>query len=733
MADGIMKELEELEGELFNEKAEKEENDSFDAGLEDTLARGLYNDPNVKKAGQKALSKVSTLLVRYNRLKDAQRKRKYEENEGERAARFARDKKLQLLQEKKQEALLFSDDEKKQVALKLIKQQEKEAKEDYQRAVIKATQDAQQGYLYGVADNISSDRAGGILSSLLLGGNAEGSKGYTITTGYTEDLLKAQSYISDVTGEKGSFYSQMALLDNAVNSNGIDLQKKDGEFSEWGLEKSPSEQDYFGSSAKGAQHSLGDILRNMTSSDLNEMNYFSGDKMSIDMETLEQERQYGGLDKEIGVPQNRKTINEAKQDRGNLTKEAMDRITGKKGGANDLASKEKNRIKKGAKPLAAVPGFFDSFHKKPKYMKEKTPMARRVALRNERKAWRERLRRINSATKTPLNIQINEDDTAEKAFGLQKHETEALQEAGKDGDKTARNMIAAYRLLGATAEELYLFRLSLIAYLVPSGKKNIYQILKESAEAGYVGNEDLSSPKAMYATFQNAPIVDGVFVNNYQKKQEQKQNEKEIIKNMNHSDRKKMMKALSNQEKKEKIEKDRTKLSGQGMGALGSLAASWKKKAEDDERNAKWKESLKETIIEVEEEEENNENYKDVTPEERERIQREKQRADKNARWTNSTKDSFVEEEEDDEADELEEKSVPVLEKAVLKHFEIVGKNHSKEELLQSFLEIFGQKKQREFFNSVLSTKELAAIEDGIEGKTGYIREIEKTIERLMS
>ncbi len=733
MADGIMKELEEQNEASFSGKENTEEKDSFDAKLEDTLARGLYNRSDVKKAGQDALSKVSTLLVRYNRLKDAQRKRKFEEDEGEREARLARDVKLNKLQEKRQEAILINDEEKKQSALEFIKQQEKEAHNDYQTAVNQAVQNAQKRYLFGTAGNINSDRAGGILSSLMLGGNAEGSKGYTLTTGDAGDLLKAQSYISDVTGEKGSFYSQMSLLDNAVNTGGIDLKKKDGEYSEWGMEKAPSTQDYFGSSAMGAQHSLGDMLRNMTSSDLNAMNLFSGDKMFIDMENLEQERQYGGLDKEIGIQQKRKTLTEASQDRGAVTKEARDRIAGKKGGFNDLKKAEKKEKIRAAKPLKPVPGFWSSIFNRPDYMKEKTPMGRRAALREKRTNWQKRMRLMNVAKEAPLNPKINEEDTAEKAFGMQKHEMEALQEAGKDGDKTARNMIAAYRLLGATPEELYMFRLALIAYLVPSGKKNISQILKESAEAGYVGNEDLSSPKAMYDTFQNAPIVNGVFVNNYQKKQEKKQNEKETIKNMNHSDRKKMMKALSNQEKKEKLNKDRGKLSANGMGTLGSLATSQQKKVEEEERNTKWRESLKETIVEVEEEEENNENYKEVSPEERERIQKEKQAADRNARWTESTKDSFVEEEEDEEESEMKEKSVPVLDKVILKHFEIVGRNHAKEELLQSFLEIFEQKKQKEFFGSALLTKELAEIEDGIEGKTGYIREIEKTIERLMA
>ena len=68
MADGGMIELVDL--------SKSEEKKEFDVEaarqLEIDMAKALYDREDVKKAGQEALSKVSNLLIRYNRFKDAQ-------------------------------------------------------------------------------------------------------------------------------------------------------------------------------------------------------------------------------------------------------------------------------------------------------------------------------------------------------------------------------------------------------------------------------------------------------------------------------------------------------------------------------------------------------------------------------------------------------------------------------------------------------------------------------------
>ena len=60
-------------------------------------------------------------------------------------------------------------------------------------------------------------------------------------------------------------------------------------------------------------------------------------------------------------------------------------------------------------------------------------------------------------------------------------------------------MLNAYRLLGASMPELLKLRLALIAYMVPSGRKTIYEVLKEAQEAGVTDGENLTDAGEMYA------------------------------------------------------------------------------------------------------------------------------------------------------------------------------------------------------------------------------------------
>lgn len=767
MADGGMIEFEDL--------SKSEEKKEFDVEaarqLEIDMAKALYDREDVKKAGQEALSKVSNLLIRYNRLKDAQSKREADTELASQEATILYNKTMTELQKEKEKVVRISDDEQKGKALSAIAEKEKAAKDAYDEAVLENAKKVQKDYEEGLNVNIDSDRAGGILASLMLGGTAIGSEGYTLSTGDAGDLMKASAYISEVTGEEGTFLSQMSLLDNAVNTNGIDLVNQEGEYGEWGLKRSHIEDDYIGSSATGAKYSLGDILRNITAEDVSQMDFFSGSQTKVDIAALEEERKYGGIDESIGKTKDRKTIKQAAEERG-FSKEAIARMKGKKGGVNDhLNKKEKAEIIAGAQTLTPVKGFFSSvFGDKPDYMREKKGVARRSALREERKAWQERMHILAEAKEKPvISFGENENDTAENVFSkfentnrpdtkvkketsnkntskegdkLKDKEKQALESVSNQEDKSARNMIAAYRLLGATPQELYMFRLALIAYMVPTGKKTLSEILKESEEAGYKGNEDLSSPEQMYATFQEAPVVDGIYVNKFQKKEKVYNNEKEQLKKMNTASREKMMQALSAQEKNEKIkaeseiaEKQSQSLTGRRLGSLSRFMYA---KNKNEGRVSKWTNGVTNTITENEISEENDEEFVGLTEEEMKKQIRQNELDNPNAKW-NSPKDAIITEELE-EAEELEdmeeqEEEQPVedtpLGKALLQHFEIVGRFLPEEELLQTFTEVFENEQEREQFSNVLQSQELSMLRSNILNVSNYNNEIRTVIRRL--
>lgn len=73
-----------------------------------------------------------------------------------------------------------------------------------------------------------------------------------------------------------------------------------------------------------------------------------------------------------------------------------------------------------------------------------------------------------------------------------------LQTAGPSG--TTLRMLGAYRLLGASKNELLMFRLALIAWMVSSRDHSLYEILVGSHNAGVKGREDLSEAANMYRT-----------------------------------------------------------------------------------------------------------------------------------------------------------------------------------------------------------------------------------------
>jgi hypothetical protein len=220
--------------------------------------------------------------------------------------------------------------------------------------------------------------------------------------------------------------------------------------------------------------------------------------------------------------------------------------------------------------------------------------------------------------------------------------------------------------------------------MVPTGKKTLTEILKESEEAGYKGNEDLSTPESMYATFLNEPVVDGAYVNRSEKKKIKKQNEKEQLKALNTANKEKMLKALSTQEEREKTPE--------------------KKEAAKKKLSDKWAASAANGIEEVNEEESEDEEVKAAE----------------------EVKKEILEEAKKEEQEET------ALEKALNQHFKIVGKTIPEEDILNTFLDVFEKEQQTEQFGNVLLPQELAEIKNKLANEINYENEIRDTIQKLL-
>lgn len=539
MSDGVYIELTAIK--------EKTEN-APDSRLEQELARGLYDREDVRRAGQEAFSKVSRLLIRYNRLKDAEKKRLMSASEEIDHAAKVRDKRRIKIEEQRQQLLSNPKGVVNKKDLDSIEKALEDNDKDYDLAVEGIRERLRTAKYAAIVENIDDDRQGGILSTLMLGGGAAGSMGYTLTSGDNADLAKGGAYIRDVYSEKGTLFEQMALLENAMTTSGVNTGKRKGEEVRKELSDTTfnitdvSKADWNGSSMNGAEYSLGDILRDISANEVYQINNSVGEDTGFDFGQLEKERKSGGLDDLIGKKQKQLSVDEAAEQRDD-TDEAIERREGKRGGVNDLSDDEKKLIIAGGRTFKPVRGFFGKlFSPTPGYMSAKRGFARREALRAERRAWQQQMAVLRNAE--PEEPELNPDDNAENTFARfnlgstttenaqnpkaedkeaqpenekpENAEQQAISElATGDKDKTARNMIAAYRLMGASAKELYDFRLALIAYLVPAGRKTLRQILTESAEAGFVGSEDLSSDSAMYATFAVAPTVNGIYINKF--------------------------------------------------------------------------------------------------------------------------------------------------------------------------------------------------------------------------
>ena len=398
-----------------------------------------------------------------------------------------------------------------------LKMRYREAKSKYDYKMEMLQDKADKKIEKDAKNNTNRDEVGGILATLMLGGSAVGSEGFSLTTGDTMDLMTGGKYIEKVASGKGTLFDQMALLDNAVNTNGIELNNE----KEVDVRKDVDDA-YIGSSIKGAKYSLNDILFKGTDKDIEFINAsryknepgtksIATEKIALDFDAIEAEKNSRKLAEKNKDGSNEKndkklTIKEAYEKRKEL-----DVFNRNRDDLNIYSDEINEMLENSVVPLKPI-----ADHSK------KTRRSSSKELREARKAWEARMIKVREGRRVH-NIKVadytyNKNDVDYKSIPtLNEEQLKASREAmGKD-DKSVKNMIFAYRVMGATPKELYLFRLAIIAYMIPTGKKTLREILTESAEAGYIGNEDLTTDESMYSTFLDAPVIDYNFVNNYGK------------------------------------------------------------------------------------------------------------------------------------------------------------------------------------------------------------------------
>ena len=555
---------------------EKHKADRKKAGAELEFASSLYDSTDVKEAGKKAFSKISTLLVRYNRLKDIKsessinaREAREEENRKYQRELAALNAAEEELKKSAEEGGKDEDEKDRNEELKKIAENRRNLRIRHQKAL--AGIDKKEGEIDEEdIENLDRD-TGGIRSALMLGGKTSAGMGYTFTAGSQADIIKARNYIDEQAGADGSLMAQMSLLDNAVNTGGVDLEtRKKG-------------------TTEGIAHAnLSQILANMTAADVAQLNSGKGEKLNIDMTMLEESQKdqdkmkalfgekkqmdsirtalekrggayveenslaerarnngvglynriKGGLNRfskvhpvlghlsmaaPIGAlmnrfePRKRKTLKLQ-----GLTPEAMARATGKAGSYSDP-----EKAKKIIDAYKGKTGIMTGFLPHGEYIERRlqagtfsSPAQRREAIRKEREALFRSIGEKNSkkGKEAPAKIQVNSSEKFNKAMQeIRSNDASSLLTRTKTGeltsgeaqslaklddidfilskrsegekDSNATHMLATYKLLGASLQELLDFRLALIAYMVPSGKKTVAEIVNESHDAGVVGAE----------------------------------------------------------------------------------------------------------------------------------------------------------------------------------------------------------------------------------------------------
>ena len=106
------------------------------ANFEQEIARELYNRRDVREAGQKALSRVSTLLIRYNRLKSAEARSSQSVRDKIDEIRARYDEKEEKLKEAETAAKLLKDEEARSKELEKIEKGRQSNQKHYQISIL---------------------------------------------------------------------------------------------------------------------------------------------------------------------------------------------------------------------------------------------------------------------------------------------------------------------------------------------------------------------------------------------------------------------------------------------------------------------------------------------------------------------------------------------------------------------------------------------------------------------
>nr|MCR5238150.1 hypothetical protein [Lachnospiraceae bacterium] len=285
--------------------------------FEQQLARKLYDQQLVRQAGQTALSKVSTLLVRYNRLKLLEQDMNDDFRGDRKEAKESLENTLAAIETQRAELDKITDAADRQKAADALKKQEDAAKERYDKRIAAIDKAVAGMEAETLKTDMDRDIDGGIRSALMLGGKAEGGRGYNLSTAGTDDTVKAGLYIDEVAGNEGNLFDQMGLLENAVNTgtlnNGTVVEEED----ENGEKKTVT---------KGKIHDLRDILTNMTEEDYARMNKDIHGNLGFSYKDINDFRTSGDLATKMGEAQ--KTTFDEDLFKERETKEAKERRKG---------------------------------------------------------------------------------------------------------------------------------------------------------------------------------------------------------------------------------------------------------------------------------------------------------------------------------------------------------------------------------------------------------------------
>ncbi|MBQ6443013.1 MAG: hypothetical protein IJJ13_10550 [Lachnospiraceae bacterium] len=555
--------------------------------FETEFTKALYDDESVKKEGQAALVHVSNVLIAYNRLDAFKEATETLKDEGINKTKGGLEK-LKKLREELEKKEDPTDDEKKQL---------ESVKDEQEKAEKKLHQ------LENEMRNAAlKDDEGQILSSLMLGGTGVAGNGYTITDNSVQDTRKGAKYIREQMTEKGNLMDQMALLDNAMNTGGVNLEngtdletQKKKKNKKTGEEEEEVEQHHidFNSGEHLRKKTLNDMFRDKdkdTLSMVSSLTQEEGHQVNLEeiqkFQAMDEEGQNNMIGEE-GLGENRRDIMDVANSR-QLTEEARTRKGGKKekglkgawnsaknfftGGDSknyvgplsqeEEAQKEAEKKKEEKKKEGGLKGAWNSVKNfftggdKPKpfeidyehlsnrhkYMllmqgldpatvKDKWRMgmtdAQRAVLARIKYEQRKELQDKEAEKRGLLKAsgKVNKNDTSDKIDGLMKDRDKAVArelndkkflttedaekvvkdpraESGRlmNSPKTARNMLGMYKMLTTDEQKLFTFRLALLAYLVPTRRNTIYEVLSQSQEAGVTGKEDIKDPARMYET-----------------------------------------------------------------------------------------------------------------------------------------------------------------------------------------------------------------------------------------